>query len=86
MRVHDREPIGQALRRFKRLLEQRGVRKALRSRSSYFVPATQHRRKKRFKKRFKARLATLQAQQAGEQPVASLKDAHAAFWERVGKR
>ena len=33
MRVHDREPIGAALRRFKKLLERSGVTKELRKRS-----------------------------------------------------
>lgn len=86
MRVHDGEPIGQALRRFKKLLMQRsGVWWSMHSRPKRFVSATQYRRKKRFKKRFKARLATLTAQQAGEQPVASLEEATEAFWKRRGK-
>ena len=51
-----------------------------------FAPGTQLRRKKQFKKRLKARLATLQAQQAGEQPVASLEEAAAMFQKRTGKR
>ncbi len=87
MRVHDGEPIGQALRRFKRLLNQRGITRDIRAYSdaSYFMPATQVRRKKRFKKRFKAREATLHAQMAGQQPVASLKEARVEFWKRTGK-
>src|SRR4029079_7409175 len=32
MRVHDREPIGLALRRFKKLLERSGIQKELRKR------------------------------------------------------
>jgi small subunit ribosomal protein S21 len=32
MRVHDREPIGAALRRFKKLLERSGLTKELRKR------------------------------------------------------
>src|SRR2546423_1769065 len=35
MRVHDREPIGAALRRFKKLLERSGLLKALRERKDY---------------------------------------------------
>lgn len=86
MRVHDREPIGAALRRFDKLLHQRsGVAWHFMFRPTRFVPATQYKRKKRFNKRFKARMATLQAQQAGVQPVAALKEARAAFWKRTGK-
>ncbi len=82
MRLHDGEPLAQALRRFKKLVanqvwEQRW--------HVHFVPATRLRRAKRFKKRFKARRATLLAQQAGEQPVASLAEAEAEFWRRTGK-
>jgi small subunit ribosomal protein S21 len=86
MRVHDREPIGAALRRFKKLLEQRGIWRAIREQSgACYVPPTQTRRRKRFKKRLKARLETLAAQEAGEQPVASLKEAVAKFKKRTGK-
>ena len=86
MRVHAREPIGAALRRFKKLLHQRGVWWDIWTRSGRcFVPATKVRRKKRFRKRFKARSATLGAQQKGEQPVASLEAASAKFWKRTGK-
>jgi ribosomal protein S21 len=85
MRVHDGEPIGQALRRFKKLVQRHGSFWERYDRAWRFGPATQLRRKKRFKKRFKARMATLTAQQAGEQPVASLKEAKAAFWTRTGK-
>jgi small subunit ribosomal protein S21 len=31
MRVHDKEPIGQALRRFKKLIERSGMQKELRA-------------------------------------------------------
>ena len=34
MRVHDREPIGLALRRFKKLLERSGIQKELRKRKA----------------------------------------------------
>ena len=38
MRVHDREPIGAALRRFKKLLERSGLTKELRKRKHYEKP------------------------------------------------
>ncbi len=84
MRLHDGEPIGQALRRFKRLLAQRGQVWEHRWHVA-FVPATQVRRAKKFQKRFKSRRATLLAQEAGEQPVGSLPEAVAEFWRRTGK-
>ena len=84
MRLHDGEPIGQALRRFKQLVERHGLVWEQRWHER-FVPESQLRRAKRFRKRFKARRATLLAQQAGEQPVASMADAVAAFWKRTGK-
>ena len=85
MRVHDGEPIGQALRRFKKLLHRGGIFYEMYARPSRFVPGTQYRRRKRFRKRFKARKATLEAQMAGEQPVASIEEATAEFWKRTGK-
>jgi small subunit ribosomal protein S21 len=85
MRVHDNEPIGQALRRFKRLIEQNGGFWEARHRAWRFAPGTQQRRRKQFRKRFKARKATLLAQKAGEQPVASVKQAVVQFWMRTGK-
>ena len=42
MRVHDREPIGAALRRFKKLLERSGVTKELRRRKYYEKPCEAH--------------------------------------------
>jgi small subunit ribosomal protein S21 len=44
MRVHDREPIGAALRRFKKLLERSGVTKELRRRKYYEKPCEARRR------------------------------------------
>jgi small subunit ribosomal protein S21 len=44
MRVHDREHIGAALRRFKRLLERSGVTKELRKRKFYVKPCEERRR------------------------------------------
>jgi ribosomal protein S21 len=84
MRLHDGEPIGQALRRFKKLLASHGQYWEQRW-HVHFVPAGQIRRYKKFQKRFKARRATLLAQKAGEQPVASIDDAVEKFWERTGK-
>lgn len=44
MRVHDREPIGAALRRFKKLMERSGVTKELRKRQHYEKPCEERRR------------------------------------------
>jgi small subunit ribosomal protein S21 len=44
MRVHDREPIGAALRRFKKLLERSGLKKALRAHEYYEKPCEARRR------------------------------------------
>jgi small subunit ribosomal protein S21 len=44
MRVHDREPIGLALRRFKKLLERSGLTKELRKRKHYEKPCEVRRR------------------------------------------
>ncbi len=44
MRVHDREPIGMALRRFKKLLERSGIQKELRKRKFYMKPCEERRR------------------------------------------
>jgi len=46
MRVHEREPIGLALRRFKKLLERSGVTKELRKRKYYDKPCEARRRAK----------------------------------------
>ncbi len=46
MRVHDREPIGAALRRFKKLLERSGLTKELRKRKHYEKPCEVRRRAK----------------------------------------
>ena len=47
MRVYDREPIGTALRRFKKLLERSGLKKELRKRKYYEKPCELRRRAKR---------------------------------------
>jgi len=44
LRLHDREPIGAALRRFKKLLERSGVIKELRKRKHYEKPCEVRRR------------------------------------------
>jgi small subunit ribosomal protein S21 len=46
MRVHDREPIGAALRRFKKLLERSGLIKELRAHRHYEKPCEARRREK----------------------------------------
>jgi small subunit ribosomal protein S21 len=46
MRVHEREPIGAALRRFKKLLERTGIQKELRKRKYYEKPCELRRRAK----------------------------------------
>jgi small subunit ribosomal protein S21 len=50
MRVRDREPIGLALRRFKKLLERSGLQKELRQRRHYEKPCELRRRAKLRKK------------------------------------
>jgi ribosomal protein S21 len=80
----DKEPIVLALRRFKKLLERHGATREIRRRQ-YFIKPTKGNRAKRFKKKFKARLATLQAKQAGQQPTSSVSDARHAFWVKTGK-
>ena len=44
MRVYDREPLGAALRRFKKLLERSGLTKELRKRKHYEKPCEVRRR------------------------------------------
>ena len=44
MRVHEREHIGAALRRFKKLLERSGTIKELRKRKFYVKPCEERRR------------------------------------------
>jgi small subunit ribosomal protein S21 len=46
MRVHDREPIGAALRRFKKLLERSGLTKEMRQHTHYEKPCEVRRRAK----------------------------------------
>lgn len=78
--VRPGEPINSALRRLKGQLQAAGVvREMWRHRCP--IDRTQERRAKRFK----AREATFLAQLAGEQSVASLKEARARFSQRTGK-
>ncbi|MDY3552572.1 30S ribosomal protein S21 [Gemmata sp. JC717] len=45
MRVHDREPIGAALRRFKKLVERSGLKRELRAHEYYEKPCEARNRK-----------------------------------------
>jgi small subunit ribosomal protein S21 len=45
MRVHDREPIGAALRRFKKLVERSGLKREVRAHEYYEKPCDMRRRK-----------------------------------------
>jgi small subunit ribosomal protein S21 len=45
MRVHEREPIGAALRRFKKLIERSGMNRAQREHAYYEKPSEARRRK-----------------------------------------
>jgi ribosomal protein S21 len=82
--VGEREPIADALRRFRQKLERSGVRWELRRRT-YFVGATEARRKKEFRKRFKARKARLVARIASGLTGRALAEAKKEFWRRTGK-
>ena len=90
--VADKEPIGLALKRFKRSLEQHGVNWEMRKRGLLIQPSgsifktSETRRTKKFQKRFKARKATLLAKMAGEQATdSSVSELKTAFWKRTGK-
>ncbi|AWM38466.1 30S ribosomal protein S21 [Gemmata obscuriglobus] len=45
MRVHDREPIGAALRRFKKLVERSGLKREVRAHEYYVKPCELRNRK-----------------------------------------
>ncbi len=60
MRVYDREPIGAALRRFKKLLERSGLVRELRKRKHYEKPCEARRRAK-LRKQSAIRKAKIQA-------------------------
>ncbi len=51
MRVHDREPIASALRRFKKLVERSGLKREVRSHEYYVKPCELRSRKKSAKMR-----------------------------------
>jgi small subunit ribosomal protein S21 len=82
--VVDGEPIGAALRRFKRQVEQAGLPWELRRRA-YFVRDTEVRRAKEFQKRFKTRKAVLLAKLAARPTTEAAVEARAEFWRRSGK-
>jgi ribosomal protein S21 len=63
MRLWDREPIGLALRRFRKLLQINGL--LAKSRPRHFVNASQLRRTKRYWKSVMARHETYRAKRAG---------------------
>lgn len=58
MRVHDREPIGAALRRLKKLLERSGIKRELRAHEHYEKPCDARRRKASNRKRAIAKALT----------------------------
>jgi small subunit ribosomal protein S21 len=62
MRVHEREPIGMALRRFKKLLERSGLTKELRKRRHYEKPC-EVRRRAVLRKQSAIRKARIQSRQ-----------------------
>jgi len=51
MRVHDREPIAAAMRRFKKLIERSGMKRELRAHEYYEKPCEARRRKEAQKRR-----------------------------------
>lgn len=60
MRVHDKESIGMALRRFKKLIERSGIQKEVRAHQHYEKPSEQRRR---------ARLRKIKAARKGKPPA-----------------
>ena len=60
MRVHDREPVGAALRRFKKLIERSGLVKELRKRRHYEKPS-EVRRRAELRKRSAIRKARMES-------------------------
>ena len=67
MRVHDREPIGAALRRFKKLLERSGLKRELRAHEYYEKPC-EERNRKEAKRRSAIRKAALGKPARKERP------------------
>jgi small subunit ribosomal protein S21 len=62
MRIYDKEPIGAALRRFKKLLERSGFTKELRKRKHYEKPSEARRRAKQRKQSSIRKAAMMRAQ------------------------
>ena len=60
MRMHDREPIAAALRRFKKLIERSGMKKELRAHEYYEKPCEIRSRKER------TRIKTIQKAASGK--------------------
>ena len=58
MRVHDREPIGAAMRRFKKLVERSGLKRELRA-HEYYEKACDARRRKEAKRMSAIRKAAM---------------------------
>jgi small subunit ribosomal protein S21 len=59
MRVHEREPIGAALRRFKKLIERSGVKREIRAHEYYEKPCEARRRKEASRLRAMKKAASL---------------------------
>lgn len=59
MRVHEREPIGAALRRFKKLLERTGMKRELRAHEFYEKPCDARRRREANRQRAIKKAASL---------------------------
>jgi small subunit ribosomal protein S21 len=70
MRVHDREPIGAALRRFKKLVERSGKKRELRAHEHYEKPCDARRRKEASRLRaIKKGEALKRAAASGQKPA-----------------
>ena len=67
MRVHDREPIGAALRRFKKLIERSGMKRELRAHEYYEKPC-EARTREEAKRRSTIRKAALGKPPKKERP------------------
>jgi small subunit ribosomal protein S21 len=80
----EREPIGLALKRFKKQLERHGVTIEMRLHVHYVKP-THKRRAKRFQKRYGARRAILIAAYGGKYSTPSAAKALALFRKKSGK-
>src|SRR3954453_22426428 len=72
MRVHDKEPIGLALRRFKKLIERSGMQKELRAHQHYEKPS-ELRRRARLRKEKAANKARVKTGMGGVSALAGNK-------------